>query len=167
MKVQKRLLRSTFPIYWAASSGSSQESRKMKSWKSRLLLVFTMLAVVLVLSVPAMAEDVDIDVECEADGGYCTKQLSHEVWQEDTDEDTDAEPQEDDLDLEEPVVEETAKECFPFCEKDVLGGDPMDEVSDKAPVDEVSDNAPADEISDKDSSEQCWVPSGYYWPWPC
>jgi len=72
-----------------------------------------MLAVVLVLSVPAMAEDVDIDVECEADGGYCTKQVSHEVWQEDTD----AEPQEDDLDLEEPVVEESAKECFPFVRK--------------------------------------------------
>src|SRR5215218_1521283 len=102
-----------FPIYWLASSGSSQESRKMKSWKSRLLMVFTMLAVVLVLSVPAMAEDVDIDVECEADGGYCTKQVSHEVWQEDTD----AEPQEDDLDLEEPVVEE----------------------SDNAPADEISD----------------------------
>src|SRR5215212_2823558 len=133
-----------FPIYWLASSGSSQESRKMKSWKSRLLMVFTMLAVVLVLSVPAMAEDVDIDVECEADGGYCTKQLSHEVWQEDTDADTDAEPQEDVLDLEEPVVE----------------------VSDKAPVDEVSDNAPADEISDKDCSEHSWPPCGYYWPWP-
>jgi hypothetical protein len=119
-----------------------------------------MLAVVLVLSVPAMAEDVDIDVECEADGGYCTKQISHEVWQEDTD----AEPQEDDLDLEEPVVEESAKECFPFCEKNVLE-DPLDEVSDKAPVDEVSDNAPADEISDKDCSEQSWPPCGYYWPW--
>jgi hypothetical protein len=35
----------------------------MKSCKSRLLMVFTMLAVVLVLSVPAMAEDFDIDVE--------------------------------------------------------------------------------------------------------
>jgi hypothetical protein len=135
----------------------------MKSCKTRLLMVFTMLAVVLVLSVPAMAEDVDIDVECEA--GYCTKQLSHEVWQEDTDEDTDVEPQEDDLGLEQPVVEESAKECFPFCEKDVLG-DPMDEVSDKAPVDEVSDNAPADKISDKDCSEYSWPPCGYYWPWP-
>ena len=129
----------------------------MKSWKSRLLLVFTMLAVVLVLSVPATAEDVDLKVQCEADHGYCKKQLSHEVWQEDTDEDTDADPQEDDLDLEEPVVEESAKECFPFCDKVIL----------ENPMDEVSDEAPADEISDKDSSEQCWVPSGYYWPWPC
>ena len=73
-----------------------------------------------------------------------------------TDEDTDAEPQEDDLDLEEPVVEESAKECFPFCEKNDLE-DPMDEVSDKAP---------ADEISDKDCSEHSWPPCGYYWPWP-
>ena len=131
-KVEKRLLRSTFPIYWAASSGSSQESRMMKSWKSRLLLVFTMLAVVLVLSVPATAEDVDLKVQCEADHGYCKKHVSQEVWHEDTGSD----PQEDDLDLEDLV-------------------------------DEVSDEAPADEISDKDSSEQCWVPSGYYWPWPC
>jgi hypothetical protein len=104
----------------------------MKSWKSRLLLVFTMLAVVLVLSVPATAEDVDLKVQCEADHGYCKKQVSQEVWQEDTGSD----PQEDDLDLEDLV-------------------------------DEASDEAPADEISDKDSSEQCWVPSGYYWPWPC
>ncbi len=131
----------------------------MKSCKSRLLMGFTVLAVVLVLSVPAMAEDVDIDVECEADGGYCEKHLSHEVWQEDTD----AEPQEDVF--EDPVVAESAKECFPFCEEDVLE-DPMDEVSDKAPVYEVSDNAPADEISDKDCSEHSWPPCGYYWPWP-
>ena len=104
----------------------------MKSWKSRLLLVFTMLAVVLVLSVPATAEDVDLKVQCEADHGYCKKHVSQEVWHEDTGSD----PQEDDLDLEDLV-------------------------------DEVSDEAPEDEISDKDSSEQCWVPSGYYWPWPC
>ena len=124
----------------------------MKSCKSRLLMGFTVLAVVLVLSVPAMAEDVDIDVECEADGGYCTKQVSHEVWHKDTE----AGSQEDDLDLEEPVVEESAKECFPFCEKNDLE-DPMDEVPDKAP---------ADEISDKDCSEHSWPPCGYYWPWP-
>jgi hypothetical protein len=99
----------------------------MKSWKSRLLLVFTMLAVVLVLSVPATAEDVDLKVQCETDDGYCKKHVSQEVWHEDTGEDTGSDPQEDDLDLEEPVVE----------------------------------------VSDKDSSEQCWVPSGYYWPWPC
>src|SRR5215203_2804962 len=129
-----------FPIYWLASSGGSQESRKVKSWKSRLLMVFTMLAVVLVLSVPAMAEDVDIDVECEADGGYCTKQVSYEVWHKDT--------------------EAGSQE-----EEDVLE-DPMDEVSDKAPVDDVSDEAPPDEISDKDCSEHSWPPCGYYWPWP-
>ena len=33
----------------------------MKSWKTRLLMVFTMLALILAVSVPAMA---DIDVEC-------------------------------------------------------------------------------------------------------
>src|SRR5215203_5511958 len=137
-----------FPIYWPASSGSCRGTRMMKSWKSRLLMAFTVLAVVLVITVPAMAEDVDIDVECEADGGYCTKQVSYEVWHKDTE----AGSQEDDLDLEEPVVEESDKECFPFCEEDVLE-DPMDEVSDKAPVDDVSDEAPEDEMSDKDCSE--------------
>ena len=79
----------------------------MKSWKSRLLMVFTMLAVVLVISVPAMAED--IEVECEADSGYCMEQVRHEVWHEDTG----SEPQEDVF--EEPVVEGSDEECFPFC----------------------------------------------------
>ena len=95
-----------------------------------------MLAVVLVLSVPATAEDVDLKVQCEADHGYCKKQVSQEVWHEDTGEDTGEEPHEDGL---------------------------------ETPIDPSlgNDEAPADEISDKDSSEQCWVPSGYYWPWPC
>ena len=48
----------------------------MKSWKSHLLMVFTVLAVVLVLSVPATAEDIDFEVKCEADHGYCKKQVS-------------------------------------------------------------------------------------------
>jgi hypothetical protein len=79
----------------------------MKSWKSRLLMVFIMLAVVLVISVPAMAED--IEVECEADSGYCMEQVSHEVWHEDTG----SEPQEDVF--EETVVEGSDEKCFPFC----------------------------------------------------
>ena len=82
----------------------------MKSWKSRLLMAFTMLAVVLVLTLPAMAEDIDIDVDCEADGGHCEKQVSQEVWQEDTDEeDTGSEPQDDVLDA--PVDEVSDEEC--------------------------------------------------------
>jgi hypothetical protein len=89
----------------------------MKSWKSRLLMVFTMLAVVLVISVPAMADD--LEVECEADdSGYCVKDVSHEVWHEDTG----SEPQEDVFEEpvveksdEEPVVEGSDEECFPFC----------------------------------------------------
>jgi len=94
----------------------------MKSWKSRLLMVFTMLAVVLVLSVPAMAEDIDIEVKCEADRGHCEKQVSQEVWQEDVEEDTGSEPQEDvfgepedEAFDEEPVIEGSDEKCFPFC----------------------------------------------------
>src|SRR5215217_3263942 len=103
-----------FPIYWLASSGSSQESRMMKSWKSRLLMVFIMLAVVLAISVPATAEDIDFEVQCEADHGYCKKQVSQEVWQEDTDEDTGEDPQQNVLESpvdqrpdEEPVIAES------------------------------------------------------------
>jgi hypothetical protein len=92
----------------------------MKSWKSRLLMVFTMLAVVLVITVPAMAEDIHLDVECEADGGHCAKQVSYEVWHEDT------------------VDEGSDAECFPFCEEDV-SEDPTDEGSDEGAVDEESD----------------------------
>jgi len=94
----------------------------MKSWKSHLLIVFTVLAVVLVLSVPATAEDIDFEVKCEADHGYCKKQVSQEVWQEDTGEDTGSEPQQDLLENpvdqradEEPVIEGSDEECFPFC----------------------------------------------------
>jgi hypothetical protein len=39
----------------------------MKSWKTRLSVVLAMLAMVLVASVPAVADSVD--VECEADDG--------------------------------------------------------------------------------------------------
>ena len=134
----------------------------MKSWKSRLLLVFTMLAVVLVLSLPATAEDVDLKVQCEADHGYCKKQVSQEVWHEDTgkdtDEDTGSEPQKDGLEtpidqsLETPVDQSLAN--------------PLDQRSIEAPVDEGAEKAPVDEISDKECSKRSWPPCGYYWPWP-
>ena len=111
----------------------------MKSWKSRLLLVFTMLAVVLVLSVPATAEDVDLKVQCEADHGYCKKQVSQEVWHKATDEDTGSDPQEDGLanpmdpSLANPVDPSLANPADPSL------ANPVDEVSDKPPVDEISD----------------------------
>jgi len=82
-----------------------------------------MLAVVLVLSLPAAAEDVDLKVQCEADHGYCKKQVSQEVWHEDTGEDTGSEPQDEDVFWEpgdegsdkDPVIEGSDEKCFPFC----------------------------------------------------
>ena len=117
----------------------------MTSWKSRLLMVFTMLAVVLVITVPANAEDIDIDVECQADGGRCAKQVSHEVWHEDTD----SEPQEDAF--ENPVAEGSDEECFPFCGDDVFG-DRVDEV-------------PNEDSADEGSDEECFPFCGYPWPY--
>ena len=80
----------------------------MKSWKSRLLMVFTMLALILAVSVPGMA---DIEVECEADdGGYCEEAVTYESeFTED-----------DDIELEDEIVEdsfavESAEACYPFC----------------------------------------------------
>ena len=47
----------------------------MKSWKTRLAVVLAMLAVMLIASVPAVADS--FDVECEADdGGVCKKDVS-------------------------------------------------------------------------------------------
>jgi hypothetical protein len=48
----------------------------MTSWKARLLMVFTMLALILAVSVPGMA---DVEVECDAeDGGTCEETVSYE-----------------------------------------------------------------------------------------
>lgn len=79
----------------------------MKSWKTRLLMMFTMLALILAVSVPGMA---DIEVECEAeDGGTCEETVSYEY-----------EFNEDETILEDEIVEdpfavEAAEECYPFC----------------------------------------------------
>ena len=138
----------------------------MKSWKSRLLLVFTMLAVVLVLSLPATAEDVDLKVQCEADHGYCKKQVSQEVWHEDTGEDTGSEPQKDGL--ENPIDQSLGNPLDQSLETpvDQSLANPIDQRSVEAPVDEGSEKAPVDEISDKECSKRSWPPCGYYWPWP-
>jgi hypothetical protein len=81
----------------------------MKSWKTRLSVVLAMLAMVLVASVPAVADSVD--VECDADdGGVCEENVSVSSY-------------EDDL-LEEEAVEDlfiegVDGECSlfdPFCE---------------------------------------------------
>ena len=142
----------------------------MKSWKSRLLLVFTMLAVVLVLSLPATAEDVDLKVQCEADHGYCKKQVSQEVWHEDTgkdtDEDTGSEPQKDGLET--PIDQSLGNPVDQSLETpvDQSLANPLDQRSVEAPVDEGSEKAPVDEISDKECSKRSWPPCGYYWPWP-
>src|SRR5215207_3368398 len=126
----------------------------MKSWKSRLLLVFTMLAVVLVLSLPATAEDVDLKVQCEADHGYCKKHVSQEIWHEDTGE----EPQEDGL--ENPMDQSLDNPVDQSLEN------PMDQRSVEAPVDEGSEKAPVDEISDKECSERSFPPAGIGGPGP-
>jgi hypothetical protein len=53
-----------------------QEDGTMQSWKARLLMVFTMLALILAVSVPGMA---DVELECDAeDGGTCEEMVSYE-----------------------------------------------------------------------------------------
>lgn len=80
----------------------------MKSWKTRLLMMFTMLALILAVSVPGMA---DVEVECEADdGGYCEETVSYES---ESFEDEGIEF--DDEIVEDPFAVEAAEECYPFC----------------------------------------------------
>ena len=79
----------------------------MKSWKLRLLVAFTMVAVVLAVSIPAMAEDVE--VMCEAEDGFCDTTVTVDSQLQDIG----SEPQEDAI--EEPVIEGSDEECFPFC----------------------------------------------------
>jgi hypothetical protein len=134
----------------------------MKSWKSRLLLVFTMLAVVLVLSLPATADDVDLKVQCETDHGYCKKHVSQEVWHEDTG----SEPQKDGLETPIDQSLETPIDQSLETPIDQSLANPLDQRSIEAPVDEGAEKAPVDEISDKECSKRSWPPCGYYWPWP-
>ena len=112
-----------------------------------------MLAVVLVLSVPATAEDVDLKVQCETDHGYCKKHVSQEVWHEDTG----SEPQKDGL--ENPIDQSLGNPVDQRLETPV-------EQSLANPLDQRSIEAPVDEISDKECSKRSWPPCGYYWPWP-
>lgn len=83
----------------------------MKSWKTRLSVVLAMLAMMLVVSVPALADSVE--VECDADdGGVCEENVSVSSYED----------EEDDL-LEEEAVEDlfiegVDGECSlfdPFC----------------------------------------------------
>ena len=71
----------------------------MKSWKLRLLMAFVMVAVVLSISIPAMAED--IEVVCEADDGFCDAKFTVDSPYQDVD----SEPQEEIV--EKPVIEES------------------------------------------------------------
>ena len=137
-----------------------------------------MLAVVLVLSLPATAEDVDLKVQCEADHGYCKEHVSQEVWHEDTG----SEPQKDGLEnpidqslgnpvdqsLVTPIDQSLGNPVDQSLETpvDQSLANPLDQRSIEAPVDEGSEKAPVDEISDKDCSKRSWPPCGYYWPWP-
>lgn len=70
-------------------------------------MMFTVVSVVLAVSVPAMA---DIEVECEADDGVCEETVTYEIQPS---EDTGSEDQENIA--EEPVIEGSDEECFPFC----------------------------------------------------
>lgn len=80
----------------------------MTSWKTRLLMVFTMLALILAVSVPGMA---DVEVECDAeDGGICEETVSYESeFAEDESTELEEESAED------PFAVEAAEECYPFC----------------------------------------------------
>jgi hypothetical protein len=88
----------------------------MKSWKSRLLMVLTTLAVVLAVSVPALADD--MEVKCGGDGGACTLKCANDGEfctarldsSSDQSGEVDSVPPEDAAD---PVS--LSEDCFPFC----------------------------------------------------
>ena len=80
----------------------------MKSWKTRLLMMFTMLALILAVSVPGIA---NVEVECEVeDGGICEEEVTYES------ESFEDEGTELDYEIfEDPFAVEAAEECYPFC----------------------------------------------------
>jgi hypothetical protein len=79
----------------------------MKSWKRRLSIVVTMLALILAASVPGRA---DVEVECDAeDGDICREEVTYESELAD-----DETLLEDEI-VEDPSAVEAAEECYPFC----------------------------------------------------
>ncbi len=83
----------------------------MKSFKTRLSVVLAMLAVMLVASVPAVADS--FEVECEADdGGVCKKDVTVSSYEHEENDSSEGESGEDSL------FEGPAGECDlfdPFC----------------------------------------------------
>ena len=77
------------------------------SWRSDLLIALAMLAVVLVVSVPAIADD--IEVKCDADNGVCKETVSYSSDQYADDGSELGDPVVD------PVAVDTEEDCFPFC----------------------------------------------------
>lgn len=67
----------------------------MKSWKTRLLMVLTALAMVLAVSIPALADDVELSCDVD-DGGVCRTNVSVDSYQ----------PEEVDPGLEDVAVED-------------------------------------------------------------
>lgn len=90
----------------------------MKSWKPRLLIMFTILAVVLTVSVPALADAMQVTcegndgsctLECDSDAEFCEATLDSSS---DQDEDADSAPPEEATD---PASVDLEADCFPFC----------------------------------------------------
>lgn len=78
------------------------------SWRSRLSVALTMLAVVLVVSVPAIADD--IEVKCDANNdGVCKETVSYssDQYADDGSELGDT--------VVDPAAVDTEEDCFPFC----------------------------------------------------
>ena len=59
----------------------------MKSWKTRLLMVLTALAMVLAVSIPAIADDVEVSCEVD-DGDVCWADVTVESYQPEEEGDT-------------------------------------------------------------------------------
>ena len=111
----------------------------MKSWKMRLFMVLTALAMVLAVSVPAIA---DITVQCNVDDeGYCDRSVSY-----DSDEEESADPDLQETNVEEPVVQEPAVQA------------PV--IQDPVPPESVPQDPTVDQPADG------WEPPfpGMYWP---
>jgi hypothetical protein len=83
----------------------------MKSWKTRLAVVLAMLAVMLIASVPAVADS--FEIECEADdGGVCKKDVTVSSYEYEKNDPLEEESAED------PLMQGTAGACDlfdPFC----------------------------------------------------
>lgn len=124
----------------------------MKSWKVRLSLVLAMLAMLLAVSIPAVAEDVTFSIECDVDGDGLSGEDIEDLFDNDgdgvTDEDSGLECLETAQEVADALGGEVGDTNFECTEVDDDGDGSVDEEDDDNGLDDDGDGSVDEEVDD-------------------